>query len=520
MKKGSPRQSSVRARNTRVRSARTRAPMFGTGPLALGGLGVMTVRRILSGLLLLAGVVASVIVARSEVTSEQSAFGTSFRPGTPALVAGEDAITSTWFCGGTSALGSSPEGEYGGEIVITNTQDSDATALVTVLTADQPPATQVVIVKGRSRESVDIDQMVKAPYASAYVEVDKANASVEQRAIHPAGVAVSPCANQTSAEWYFPDGFTASSSDLRILVSNPYLTPSIVDIAISTSEGPRSPSNLQGYVIPARSLRVLNIAQVGFRDEKVVAISVKANSGRVVAAKYQHYLGTGRLGHVMSLGASSLSDQWLFADGEKGAGITENYMILNPTSEPVVADLVILGVDPTLATIPPTAVTVPPGEVVVFDVSTIPGLPDGDHGAVITSRTGENLAVERILTRPVEGTFSTSAVIGVQRGFLSNRWRASVGVTLPIDRALMVLNTSGSTAKVSVLVLGPAGEVPIEGFIDMELAANDILPIDLTDPDLVGLALEIVSDQPILVERRLERNSTLRGRSGSLALPE
>ena len=483
-------------------------------------LGIMTIRRTLSGLVLLAGVVVSVIVARADVTSEQSAFATSFRPGSPAVVAAEDSITSTWFCGGTSALGASAEGEYGGEIVITNIDDSDATALVTVLTADQPPASQVVIVKGRSRELVDIDAMVKAPYASAYVEIDEPKASVEQRAIHPAGVAVSPCANQTSSEWYFPDGFTASSSDLRILISNPYLTPSIVDVAISTSEGPRSPSNLQGYVIPARSMRVINIAQVGFRDEKVVSVSVKAKSGRVVAAKYQHYLGTGRLGHVMTLGAPSLSDQWWFADGEKGSGITENYMILNPTAEPVVADVVVLGIDPAVANLPPTTVTVPPGEVVLFDVSTIAGLPDGNHGAVITSRSGQNLAVERILTRPVEGTFSTTAVIGAQRGFLSSRWRASVGVSVSIDRALVVLNASGSPTTVSVLVLGPGGEVAVDGLTDLELAANQILPIDLTNPDLIDLPLEIVSNQSILVERRLERNSTLRGRSGSLAIPE
>jgi hypothetical protein len=44
--------------------------------------------------------------------------------------------------------------------------------------------------------------------------------------------------------------------------------------------------------------------------------------------------------------------------------------------------------------------------------------------------------------------------------------------------------------------------------------------IDLVDPLSFGRALEVVSDQLILVERRLERTPTLRGRSGSLAFPE
>ncbi len=480
----------------------------------------MAIRRLLSGLVLLAGIVASVLVARAETTSEPPVFATSFRPGTPAILGDETSITSTWFCGGTSALGMSPEGEYGGEIVITNPSEAVATALVTILTVDQPPIARVLTIDARTREVVDIDESVKTAYASAYVEIDSPTSSVEQRAIHPAGVAVSPCANQTSAEWYFPDGFTASSSDFRILISNPYLTPSIVDISVATQDGPRSPSNLQGFVIPARSLRVLNIAQVGFRDERVVAVSVKANSGRVVAAKYQHYLGTGRLGHVMTLGAPSLSDQWWFADGEKGSGVTESYMILNPTTQTVTADVVILGIDPEVAPLAPTSVSVPPGEVVLFDTSTIAGLPDGSHGAVITSRDGDAIVVERILTRPVDGTFATTAVIGAQRGFLSSKWRVSVGPSLGIESALVVLNASGGPSVVRVSVLGPGGKVEASNMGSSELPANGILRLDITDPDLIGRALEIESDQPILVERRLERNSSLRGRTGSLALPE
>ena len=138
----------------------------------------MTIRRVLSGLLLLAAVAASVVVSRSEVASEPAVFATSFRPGTPAILSSENSITSTWFCGGTSALGSSPEGEYGGELVIINTGDSDATALVTVLTSDQQPMAQVVTVKSKSKKLVDIDAMVKSSYASAYVEIDSAEASI------------------------------------------------------------------------------------------------------------------------------------------------------------------------------------------------------------------------------------------------------------------------------------------------------------------------------------------------------
>jgi hypothetical protein len=197
-------------------------------------------------------------------------------------------------------------------------------------------------------------------------------------------------------------------------------------------------------------------------------------------------------------------------------------MILNPTSQTVTADIVILGIDPAVAPLAPTSVSIPPGEVVLFDTSTIAGLPDGPHGAVVTSRSGESIVVERILTRPIDGTFATTAVIGAQRGFLSSRWRVSVGPSLAIDAAIVVLNAAGGPSVVRVLVLGPGGEVEVqvEGLTNLELAPNGILRLDITDPDLIGRPLEIESDQPILVERRLERNASLRGRTGSLAIPE
>ena len=68
--------------------------------------------------------------------------------------------------------------------------------------------------------------------------------------------------------------------------------------------------------------------------------------------------------------------------------------------------------------------------------------------------------------------------------------------------------------------VGPGGEEPVAGLSDIPIAANGLLLIDLVDPLAFGRELEVVSDQLILVERRLERTPTLRGRSGSLAIPE
>lgn len=478
------------------------------------------IRRSIYGLILLAVVAITVYVSRGADPSTGTVFSPSFRPGTPSLQIRDDAISTTWFCGGTSALGESAEGEYGGELVISNPTDSLVSGLVTILTSDQDPLAEVITVEPRAKLIFDIDQRVTAPFASAFVEINDYQASVEQRALHPAGAAVAPCSNQTSSEWFFPDGFTASSSDFRILISNPYLSPAVVNIDVATQNGPRSPSNLQGFVVPARAMRVVNISTSGFRDEKIAAITVRATAGRIVASKYQHYLGTGRLGHIMALGAPSTSDQWWFADGEKGAGITEHVMVLNPTKSEAVADIVVLGLDPSAAPVAPTTITIPAGEVVLFDMANVVGLPEGRHGLVVSSPSGESIVVERILTRPVESTVATTAVIGIQRGFQSNSWVIPISSNLALEAALIVLNTSGTAGTVTVYSVGPGGSEAVPTLQNLVIAANGILVIDLVSEIARGRSLEVVSDQQILVERRLERNSTLRGRSGSWGLPE
>ena len=478
------------------------------------------IRRSLYGLILLAVAAVTIVVSRGAEPTTGTSFSPSFRPGTPSLDTQTGSISSTWFCGGTSALGQSAEGEYGGDLIISNPTDSPVTGLVTILTSEQDPLAEVVTIEARAKLIYDVDQRITAPFASAFVELNEPQASVEQRALHPAGAAVAPCANQTSAEWFFPDGFTASSSDFRILISNPYLSPAIVNMDVATQNGPRSPSNLQGFVVPARSLRVINISTSGFRDEKIAGISVRAASGRIVAAKYQHYLGTGRLGHIMALGAPSTSDQWWFADGEKGAGIVEHLMILNPTASEAIADVVVLGLDPSVAPVAPTSITIPAGEVILFDMANVVGLPEGRHGVVVSSRTGESIVVERVLTRPVESTVATTALIGVQRGYQSTRWVIPISSSLSLEGAMVVLNTGGNAGTVTVYSVGPGGSEPVPGLENMPIAANAILVIDLLDEITRGRSLEVVSDQLILVERRLERNATLRGRSGSWGLPE
>lgn len=477
--------------------------------------------RRLTPLVLVAVVVGAVLYAEDGARSEDSpTFSVADSAGTPVIPGDDSTITNSWFCGGTSAAGDSGSGLYSGEIVLSNPTDVEVKGTVTALTASAAPVEAPVVVDPRGQTTIDVRSLVDAPYASTLVELDSSFVAVEQRAIHPAGVAVAPCANATSAAWHFADGFTFDGSDFRLILTNPYPSAAIVNVSVATEAGPRTPSNLQGYVIPARSIRVVNVAEAGFRDEKVLAVSVVAESGRFVAAKDQHYLGGGRLGHINALGAPAASSQWWFADGEKGSGIAERYSIYNPTDVDAEASVLVLGLGQVDATVPPASLSIPAHEVVTLDTSTIEGLPDGAHAMVVSSETGSDLVVERVITRPAADYVATTAVLGVMGGYTSQRWRVPTSTTIAIEDVLIVLNTTGEAGTFTVYSVGPGGEEPVPGLSDVVLGPNSIVSVDLVDPLSFGRPLVVAGDRAMVVERRLERTPTLRGRSGSLAFPE
>ena len=464
---------------------------------------------------LLAGGV--VYVASGDVTITPSIFATADSPGTPRLVIRDGIVSATWFCGGAAALGASESGEYGGEIVLTNPTDTVAEATVSVFSIDQDPISVVVAVEPRAQAIVDLDATVTASYVSAMVEVDRAEIAVEQVSRHPAGDAVAACTTTTSDEWFIADGFTAAGSDLRILVTNPYPTAAIIDVEISTAAGPRTPGELQGYVVPPRSLRVLNLEDAGFRDEPVVAVALVASTGRVVAAKDQHYLGSGRLGHVTALASPASGDEWWFADGLVGDGSTERLVIFNPTDDDVDADVVVLGVPGFEDDYESTTLTVPSHEVVSFDVSGVAGLGGGPHALLVTAPSGSSLVVERVLTRPAGQSVVTSVLLGAQGESLSAEWFASITATDGSQPSLVLLNISPNPVTVDVSSIGPGGPEPVAALVGLTLQANERRELVLGD--VSGRPVAVVASDAVLVERLIERNSSGIGRLHSLALP-
>lgn len=484
-------------------------------------------KRLIPAVVALLGLIGGVVAVGSRPEAA-SPFFTQLAPPGPPFVPTGNFVTSTWYCPGTPARGSDGTSRFGGEVIVANPTDAPITGRLRLVSVDQPPVAQQVSVGAHERQVFVVDELVTSDFASAVVELDGGRGIVEQKAIHQGSEAVASCSNATSSDWYFADGSTVDGDTDQLILTNPFPGTAIVDVTFALEGGSREPSALQGLVVHGNSVLVRDLGAEGAQQQSVLGVHVEATFGRVVAGKEQRFLGGsgGRLGYVMALGAASLDSQWWFADGERGTNIRENYVIYNPSDEAVEADVVLLGIDPTLVPDPSATahtVTVPPRGVTSFAVSDLAGLPDGRHSAVVSTAGTQPVIVERVLSRPVgeNQVPNTTVVMGEPSSYLASTWHVPIGVTFGIDDALIVYNTSLNPATVTVSVLGPGGAVPLPDLADLPIAASGLLPISLQDPAAFDAPLVVTATSRVVVERRLARGGpNVRGRTGSFAIPE
>ena len=165
------------------------------------------------------------------------------------------------------------------------------------------------------------------------------------------------------------------------------------------------------------------------KDEAVLAVTVSASRGRVVAARAQTYLGE-RSGYSNTLGSPAPSAEWWFADGESGPDVTfGRYSIYNPTEEDVTVTTNFWGGNDDPTFVGYRTDTVPAGNVVSFTTAEFQNVPDGRHGLTFSTEGKAAIVVERGITRRAGDTgFATTVVIGAPQVFTGyTRWSMAIG---------------------------------------------------------------------------------------------
>ena len=515
-------------------------------------------RRSLPGLVVIVlGLIGLVVVGRDVAEPPPPFFASTGGTWMPAVGA-SGALTGSWYCPGVPTDGSDG---VGGEVVVSNGEAAQIVGRYQILTKDGVVADERFTVGSWSQTFIDVDAVSDADFASVVVEVEGGAGFVEQVARHPLGDSVAACSNDTSPRWYVASGYTLENSVETLVLTNPFDESVVADLRFSTQNRQSQPDRFRGFIVPPRSVQTIPIAELGARDEPVIAVTVEATAGRLVVARAQEYRGGGRFGYDVSLGAPELRDQWWFADGEVADGVDETYSIYNPTDEEVEVTVFFGGLPLSASTVNEgDPIVVPPLRVVVFDptgsssagdravvdgepaadavtdTTLAPGaddgfgefpaptidLPEGRHATVFSTLSQPSIVVDRVITRPVAGSIATSVVMGAPPrpdGFVANTWRMGVGPTEPTERALVIYNIDQAEATVTVSVIGPDGPSAVPSLSDIALPSGSIITIDLVDSDVLGRELIVTSTSRVFIERLLPRNNDLPGRSGSWLLP-
>jgi len=507
----------------------------------------MNRRSIPALVLLLAAFAGLFVVGRDTIASPAPVFSSPAGTWMPS-VTDTGSLTGSWFCPGIPATG---EDGVGGSVVISNRESEQLEGRFMVMSPEGLEVEQGFTVGPWSQSTIDVDAFVTTSFASVVVEIDGGRGFVEQIANHPAGDSVAPCAGETSNEWYLADGFTAGGSIETLILTKPYDDLVLTDLAFATESGSSEPNAFQGFPVPAKSVKVIPIAELGNRDEPIIAASITTRGGRLVVGRAQHFTGGGRLGYDVSLAAPALRDQWWFADGERGAGITETFSIYNPTDGDVEVDVYFLGLPLEFDGGDFAPINVPARQVVMFkpfegaaddtnttntdnntntdntDPNTDPEffaarVPNGRHSVVFSTLAQPTIVVERVLTRPVGGSFVTSVVQGAPPrpdGFVANRWHIGIGPSVPTENALIVYNVDNEQATITIEAVGPGGPTAIPSLTDIPLGPGAVITIDLTTDDALDQELIVNSSNRVFIERSLARGGNLPGRSGSWAVP-
>ena len=481
-------------------------------------------RRVPGLLFVVAAIVAVVAFGRPTPASETAEFSIAAEGWMPSAPA-DGGLLETWFCPGVPATG--VDGVEG-EIVLSNRGGRQLVGTVVVLNDQGETRRLDLAVEPWATATLDLDATLPSAVVGAVVEGEGGGALVEQRSIHPEGNSAAACTNATSDEWYLADGYTIEGSLDQVVLTNPFEQTVVVNLAFATREGYREPGSYRGLTVPPQSIRLIDLGApgAGAQSEPVLAVDIEVVRGRLVVGRVQEFLGGDRQGTQVSVAQPTTREQWWFADGGKGPGVIEEYVIYNPTSETVEVDVLFIGIENPIEQ--QTAVLADPivvlaREAVVYESGPEAALGEGGHATVVATATNvPSIVVERVTTIDTGELSGTGVLAGAtarQDGYVATTWYVPLGPETPVEGGLVVYNVDNSPGSVSVSVVGRSGPVPVDGLQDLPYGPAQRFEIDVTDPLVVGRPLVVEATTRIMVETSFP-NGVGELRTPAWAIPE
>ena len=377
------------------------------------------------------------------------------------LASAQDSGSSLWFC---------PSGESadGADTIITivNPTNQAGTGSVSFLGNAGQRATANVQIGAYARLDVRAAETLSATGVGAIVEVNVGGLGVEQKVIRGGQTYGATCATSTSNAWYFADGTTTLGASSVLSVLNPFGEDAVLDISFVTERGAARPNDLQGFLVPASSMRRIDIGAYVRRRSQVSTV-LKARVGRV--AVDQTTSPDGARFSIVN-GAPTLGSSWYFPAGRTNGVLRERYVLFNPTARDVSAqiDVVVEGgeVEPFELDVPARSRV----DLIPNEESRIAR--DADYSVVVATDS-PSLVVQRTLRASGIYRAGFATTLGSRRSAAA--WLIpDVVASATRDDTISILNPTDTPTAVS-LILNSGGEGDIAS---SDSATGDVVSVD------------------------------------------
>jgi len=393
-------------------------------------------------------------------------------------------------------------------------------------TATSIPAVALIDLAPHQRVVVDTAEALPG-MSSVMVELSGGAGIVEHRLVSERSSDVGRCTTIASGVFYFPavdtsrdvaGGAASVPPVARLWLLNPFPTDASVDVLVAQEDGVRVPPSLRGLVVPGGSVRSIDLGQDALQRRSQGSVTVLARAGQIVAELSQSGDGVGGgEGLRLQLGIPRAEQQWLFADGFAGAGVTERYVVLNPGNDAVTVELAVSVAGDQAFQPEPFVRDIPARRFTVFDLHQESRLPEsGLRWVTITTESGTGVAVARVvaLTQAGDGATDRPAVANGLAGSTGSTEAASawafgsagledgsqvVSIANPDPEAIAVVKLTRWVDGVESAVGDPVEVAPGASFA-VDVTAGVAVPN-------AGVVLTVSSSTPVVAEFRSSTDS-------------
>jgi Tol biopolymer transport system component len=266
---------------------------------------------------------------------------------------------------------------------------------------------------------------------------------------------------QPSSTWYLAEGCTAGGMETWVMIMNPNGTTVNADVTLMTELGPIEPPELQGIALDPYACGAFDIGR--YVQNYDVSTMVTSTGGSVVCERSMY--GNSRTWAHNSVGVSSMSAEWYFAEGCTAGGMETWILLQNPNPFEVICGM-LLYTDQGIISVDP-------------DDSPYIHIPAGSRRTINLGQYVTSYEVSAYIYHPFPGEeprplVCERAMYGGGRAWAHD----SIGVTEPSTTWYLAEGCTAGGMETWLLVENPLGE-DVEMNITMQTDAGLIAPDEL-----------------------------------------